>query len=210
MATPQQFLNVTGFVLAGGASRRMGRDKALLSLGGETILLRQIRTLRAACRGVVVIGSPERYAGLPRPVIPDDLPNRGPLGGIYTGLRHTRTEFNLFLGCDLPFMPSRFLRFLAALALETGADVTVPQTPDARLQTLCAAYRRRGLGAVRSSLASGENMIRGVFPRLRCRIVKWPEIARAGFSRRIFDNMNTPEDYERAKRMTSLELYSEL
>lgn len=197
---------MTGFVLAGGASRRMGRDKALLALGHETILQRQVRTLRAVCDGVVVIGSPERYSGLAGPVIPDDLIGGGPLRGIYTGLRHTRTEFNLFLGCDLPFMQARFLRVLAARALEDGADVTVPQTLDGCLQTLCAVYRRHALGAIRSRLAAGENMIRRVFPRIHCRVVEWPEIARAIFSRRIFDNMNTPTDYETAKRMTSFEL----
>ncbi len=194
---------MTGFVLAGGASRRMGRDKALLMLGSETILRRRIGTLRAVCREVAVIAPPERYPGLPAPVIPDDLPGRGPLGGIFTGLRHTRTEFNLFLGCDLPFMQARFLGFLAALALEDRADVTVPKTADGRFQTLCAVYRRRALGAFRSSLAGGDNMIRRVFPRLRCRVLTWPEIARAGVSRSVFANMNTPADYEAAVRRFS-------
>ncbi len=185
-------------MLAGGARRRMGRDKALLILGHETILQRQFRTLRAVCHEVAVIGPPERYAGLSAPVIPDELPGRGPLGGIFAGLRHTRTEFNLLLGCDLPFMQVRFLCFLAALALEERADVTVPQTADGRFQTLCAVYRRRALGVFRSSLVSGDNTIRRVFPRLRCRVLTWPEIVRAGFSRSIFANMNTPADYEAA------------
>lgn len=189
-----------GFVLAGGASRRMGRDKALLALGSETILERQIRTLRAVCRGVAVLGPPDRYPQVGAPVYPDDFPGRGPLGGIVTGLRRTPTEFNLFLGCDLPFMEKRFLRFLAARALHDAADVTVPRTPDARLQTLCAVYRRRALPALRASLLAGENMIRRTFPRLRCRMIAWPEIARAGFSLRIFENMNAPADYEATLR----------
>ncbi len=193
-------------MLAGGASRRMGRDKALLALGDETILARQVRLLHAVCRRVAVIGPQERYRGLAVPVLPDELPRRGPLGGIVTGLDLTRAEFNLFLGCDLPFMESRFLRFLAARALQDAADVTLPRTPDARLQTLCAVCRRRARVVLRASLMAGENMIRRVFPRLRCRIIAWPEIARAGFSQRIFDNMNTPADYERVKRMKSLEL----
>ncbi len=205
LSNAHRFSGMTGFVLAGGASRRMGRDKALLALGHETILQRQVRTLRAACRRVAVIGAPEGYSGLVGLVIPDDFTGCGPLAGIYTGLRHTRTEFNLFLGCDLPLMQARFLRVLAALALEAGADVTVPRTPDGRLQALCAVYRRRALDAIRSRLAAGENMIRRVFPRLRCRVVEWPEIARAGFSRRIFDNVNTPEDYGRMRRTVDFE-----
>ena len=123
------------------------------------MLVRQVRLLTAVSRAVVVVGpsaSSERLGTVIRSlaptdvsVIPDQLPGRGPLGGIYTGLLHTRTEFSLFLGCDLPFMEDRFLRYLSERAIACGADATVPESVEHRLQPLAAVYRRRALGATR-------------------------------------------------------------
>jgi molybdopterin-guanine dinucleotide biosynthesis protein A len=192
---------LSGFVLAGGESRRMAKPKPLLELGGETMLERQLRLLRGVCRSVAVVGLP---LDLPAPGVPawaDEQLGRGPLGGIYTGLRRSRTEYNLFLGCDLPFMEARFLYFLAGLAVRERADVTVPQAGDGRLQPLVAIYRRRALGAIRARFEAGENKTSGFFHRVRCRVVPWREIARATFPPRIFVNMNTSDDYEAARHL---------
>jgi molybdenum cofactor guanylyltransferase len=195
---------LTAFVLAGGLSRRMGRPKHALVLGGETLLERALRLARPVARRVAVVGPPERVyeLGLGAPVFADEIAARGPLGGIYTGLCHTRTEFNLFLSCDLPFMETRFLRYLAGRARECGRDVTLAETPGQGYQPLAAIYRRRALAAVRASLASGENKVSRFFSRVRLRVLTWPEIARAGFGPSIFDNLNTEEDYARAVRKT--------
>ncbi len=208
---PQRLLSVTGFVLAGGLSRRMGRPKAALLLGDETMLARQVRLLKSVSRSVAVVGQPAGFEVLEAHgiraalggdvrLLPDELPGRGPLGGIYSGLAWTRTEFNLFLGCDLPFMETRFLRYLAAKALACGADATVPESRDGKLQPLAAVYRRRARAAVKASLESGENKVTRFYSRVRCEVVKWPGIAQEGFPQRIFDNMNTPADYENAVR----------
>lgn len=195
-----RFSAVTGFVLAGGASRRMGQPKEVLVLAGETMLERQIRLLRAVSSFVAILGSPKCSPGLDVPVFPDEMPGRGPLGGIYTGLLRTRSEFNLFLSCDLPFMEVRFLQYLCRRGLESPAGVTVPESREHGYETLCALYRRRALWAVRASLAAGENKVSSFFPRVRCQVLPWREIARAGFPTRIFDNMNTREDYEAVRR----------
>jgi molybdopterin-guanine dinucleotide biosynthesis protein A len=197
----RRFTQLSGFVLAGGESRRMGTPKPLLELGGETLLERQIRLLRRVCPRVAVVGAPPGLPAVGAHVFADELPGRGPLGGIYTGLKHSRTEYNFFLGGDLPFMEARFLRFLACLAVREQADVTVPQTSDRRLQPLAAVYRRRALGAVRTRLEAGENKTSDFFHRVRCRVVSWREIARAGFLPRVFVNMNAAADYEAARRI---------
>jgi molybdopterin-guanine dinucleotide biosynthesis protein A len=184
----------------------MGKPKPLLDLGGETLLERQVRLLRGMCRSVAVVGAPPGLPALGVPVWADELPGRGPLGGIYTGLKHSRTEYNLFLGCDLPFMEVRFLQFLARFAIAEHADVTVPQTRDRHLQPLAAVYRRRALGAIRARLEAGENKTSSFFPRVRCRVVAWQEIGRAGFSPRVLVNVNTPADYEAARRILNYEL----
>ncbi len=202
----RSFLSITGFVLAGGASRRMGKDKSQLQLGDETMVERQLRLLRSVCHFIGVIGPLEKFKGLailslPEevPCWPDDMPGRGPLGGLLSGLRRTRTEFNLFLGCDLPYTQARFLHFLCERALAVEADVTIPQSRGHGLEPLCAIYRRRALGAIRTRLEAGENKVSSFFSRARCQVIPWREIARAGFAPRIFDNMNTPEDYQVAK-----------
>lgn len=207
----RRYLEVTGFVLAGGASRRMGRPKAALVLGGESMLACQVRLLAAVCRAVAVVGPAKDAAGALSwavraltpsdvPVIPDEVAGRGPLAGIYTGLRHTRTEFNLFLGCDLPFMEARFLGDLCERAIDSQADVTVPESRERDLEPLVAIYRRRAIRAIRSSLERRNNKVASFYSHVRCDVVPWPEIARAGFSSHIFDNINTPDDYERARR----------
>jgi molybdopterin-guanine dinucleotide biosynthesis protein A len=197
---------MTGFVLAGGRSRRMGRSKARLLLGHETMLERQVRLLRSVCRWIRALGPPEELTGTAVPVFADEFTGRGPLAGLYTGLLNARTEYNLFLSCDLPFMEARFLRFLAQRALESSADVTVPESRRHGFHPLCAVYRRRALWAVRASLVAGENKVSRFFRRVRCQVLTAREVARAGFALRIFDNMNTPEEYEAAKRVLSYRL----
>jgi len=197
---PVRFDSLTGFVLAGGASRRMGRSKADLRLEGATMVERQIRLLRSVARRVVVVGgSPGSLNDFNVLRIPDALGGRGPLAGLYTALLESRTEFNLILGCDLPFVNRCLLGFVAVRAFAAGCDVTVPRSQDGRMQPLCAVYHRRILYAVRTSLESGENKFRSFFPRVCWKAIAWPELADAGFRPSMFSNMNTPEDYERAR-----------
>ena len=165
------------------------------------MLERQIRALRSVARRVVVVGGPAGYLDkLDVPVIPDAVANRGPLGGIYTALLETRTEFNLVLGCDLPFVTCNLLARLMNRARAEGSDVAVPRSRDGRLQPLCAVYRRRALYAVRTRLVLGLNKLSGFFPMVRCTDIPWRELADAGVRSSEFDNMNTPEDYAYARR----------
>jgi molybdopterin-guanine dinucleotide biosynthesis protein A len=193
------FLFVSGFVLTGGESRRMGRRKDQLGWGAETMLARQVRLLGAVARSVAVLGPPERLAALGQHVIADERAGLGPLGGISTALACTRTEYNLFVGCDMPYLKARFLEYLCAEALASESDVTVPESRGHQLQPTCAVYRRRALAAVRASLTRGDFRVRSFFPRVKCRVLHWPEISRTGFSAAIFANINTPEDYRTAQ-----------
>ncbi|MGH7967750.1 MAG: molybdenum cofactor guanylyltransferase, partial [Limisphaerales bacterium] len=157
--------NFTGFVLVGGASRRMGRSKAFLQLDGESMLERQVRLLRSVARRVVVVGGAAGYLDrLDVLVVPDAVPMRGPLSGICTALLETRTEYSLVLGCDLPFVTRNLLACLMLRARAAGGDATVPCSYDGRLQPLCAVYRRSALYAVRTRLALGLNKPSGFFP----------------------------------------------
>jgi molybdopterin-guanine dinucleotide biosynthesis protein A len=202
---PERYPELAAFVLVGGASRRMGRPKHDLAFGSGTLLARAVRLAGAVGRTVTVLGPPGRACGLAVgatglevPALPDAIAGRGPLGAILSGLSRTRTEYNLFLSCDLPFMHARFLRYLAGHALQSQADVTLAYTPREGYQPLAAIYRRRARTAVRASLERGHNKITRFFSRVHVGVLRWPELTRAGFQPFIFDNLNTPEDYERA------------
>jgi molybdopterin-guanine dinucleotide biosynthesis protein A len=178
----------------------MGFDKARLPLGSERMVDRQIRLLRAICCSVSIIGPPDRFADTGVQVYEDEIPGKGPLGGIHTGLRRTRTEFSLFLSCDMPLMEERFLRYLCEQALASRASATVPPPWAKGRYPLCAVLRRRALSRVRSCLASGQNQVGRFFSGAQRRTISKAEFARAGFSPRIFCNLNTPEEYEKVRQ----------
>ena len=200
MSKPRRFTEVSGFVLAGGASRRMGFDKARLPLGSESMLDRQVRLLRAICRSVAIIGPPDRFPEAGIQVYEDEIPGQGPLGGILTGLRRARTEFSLFLGCDMPLMDAGFLRYLCGQALVSRASATLPPPWAKGVYPLCAVLRRRVISTVRSSLALGQNQVGRFFKKVQRRTISKAEFARAGFSPRIFYNANTPEEYQKVRQ----------
>jgi molybdopterin-guanine dinucleotide biosynthesis protein A len=198
---PRRFENVTGFVLAGGESRRMGRPKADLILNRETMVERQLHLLSRICRQYRVVAARAGPMACGAPAIKDVFPMRGPLGGIHAALESTRTEHNLVIGCDLPFLEVRFLEYLCRRAMESGADAVIPQTTDRRLQPLCAVYRRRTRRALQTSLEQSNERITRALSSTRCEILTARELARHGFRERMFVNMNTPADYDAARRM---------
>jgi len=140
-----------GFVLVGGASRRMGRDKALLPLGSETMVERIAARVRAAAGNVTLIGSPEKYGHLGFPVVADEIENCGPLGGLYTALRLGKANWNLLVACDMPHVTETFLGELLEAAEASHADCLVPEI-DGKIDPLCAVYHRRLLTVTESAI----------------------------------------------------------
>ncbi len=189
---------VGGYVLAGGAGRRLGGPKGALVLAGETLVARQLRLLGMVARPLGVVGAAGEGTAPGVPVLEDVWRGRGPLAGILTALGRTSCEFNLLVACDLPFLSPRLLEVVCRRALETQADVTVPESPGGRREPLCAVYRRRLRAVIGAQLEAGRNKIDRFFPRVRTERIRWPELERHGFSRRIFDNINTRRDYQQA------------
>jgi molybdopterin-guanine dinucleotide biosynthesis protein A len=190
--------DVAAYILAGGASSRMGRNKALLELEGEALVLRMERTISAAGMDATVLGRPALYEPLGLAAIPDDEPGLGPLGGIATALAHSAREWNLIVAVDLPYLTAEWLVVLAdrALAAE-AADAILPRS-ERGLEPLSAVYHRRCLEPIRQALARG---VRKVTDGLAgCRVEEiapheWKPFAPGGL---LFENINTPADYDRA------------
>lgn len=150
-------MEAEGWVLAGGQSRRMGQDKAAVVLAGVPLLVRMLGKLDA-----VGLSYPVRVAGLREPlegiaseVIADAHPDCGPLGGIETALRHSRTALPLVISVDLPLVPVALLRWMLRRAAVSGATATVPRVLG-QPQPLCAVYRRELSSAVLRSLIEGD------------------------------------------------------
>ena len=176
----------------------MGADKALLEVAGKTLLQRTLELARAVAEYVRIVGAREKF-GQFAPVVEDKYPGRGPLGGIHAALVSTSSDFNLILAVDLPFLENRFLQHLATEACASGAVVTLPRAAGG-LQPLCAVYRREFAALAEQALAAGRNKIDTLFAQTTVRIIEEAELARFGFSSAMFDNLNTQEEWERARQ----------
>jgi molybdopterin-guanine dinucleotide biosynthesis protein A len=186
-----------GFVLAGGRSSRMGTDKAFLKLGDRTLLDRAISVLGVVCPAFAIVGDRERFSVYGR-VVEDVYKGSGPLAGIHAALLHSSAELNLILAVDLPFASPELLSFLFASAEGAEAVVTVPRLA-AGYQPLCAVYRRDFATAAEQALRAGKNKIDALFAGLNVRTIEESELSAAGFSQRVFSNLNTPEDIQMAE-----------
>ena len=141
---------MAGFVLAGGRSSRMGRDKALLIWQGSTLLESAARKVRQAAGSATIIGDPEHHGHLGFPVVADRITGLGPLGGLHTVLSTTPADWNLVVACDMPYLT---VEVLEALLAQIGAcDAVVPRSLEGRWEPLCAVYHRRLAAAVEAAL----------------------------------------------------------
>jgi molybdopterin-guanine dinucleotide biosynthesis protein A len=200
MSLPTQSL--TAFVLAGGKSSRMGRDKAFLDVAGRPLIAHAMELAASVTSKVRIVGSAEKFAAFGA-VVPDVYSDHGPLGGIHAALMNASTDVNLILGVDLPFIDPAFLSFLVSTAQSCDAVVTVPSCDD-HLQTLCAIYRKEFGEIAGRALTEGRNKIDALFPDIPVRVIDEEEIKTAEFSTSMFRNLNTPEEWEASKRDFSL------
>ena len=191
VATPIPF---TGYVLAGGQSTRMGRDKALLQIGGQPLIQSAASLLKSLTERVAILGPSESYEFLGLPVLPDLVPSRGPLSAIYTGLERSGTAVNLFLACDMPLMRGSFLKLLVQRA--RVADAVLMRLDDGSLEPLCAVYNRSCLPTVKANFESRRFKLSDLFPDLRTHYLTEADLQHLGLDRRIFTNLNTPGDLE--------------
>jgi molybdopterin-guanine dinucleotide biosynthesis protein A len=195
MHAPVDASDVSAFILAGGKSTRMGRDKAFVAYEGRTLLARALDVARSLTANVSIVGSAEKYAPF-APVVEDLFRDCGPLAGIHAALRASSTEMNLLLAVDTPYVSPVFLQYLTSRAHDAAdALVTLPRA-EGRRQPLCAIYRREFATTAESALRAGRNRIDVLFDEVRTRVIEQPELEAAGFSPAIFRNLNTPEDLE--------------
>lgn len=184
----------TGAVMAGGRSSRLGRDKALLEAGGETLLARTVRLLSPLCDEVIVIGPPERAEVVPGVrVAPDERPGVGPLGGIATALRAAGHERILAVATDMPLLNPALLHHL--LTVDADADVVIPRV-EGRTQQLHAVYSRRCLPVIDEQLARDDFKIDRFFSAVQVHVIEEDEVRSFDPELRSFRNINTEDDWQ--------------
>lgn len=180
-----------GFVLVGGRSTRMGRDKALLPWQSRPLVAHVANAVQEAAGNVTLVGEPQRYCFLEYDQLPDTYTGLGPLGGIEAALLARRGELNLIVACDMPAVRSDFLRRLLEFAAADSAACVVSEDSNGRVHPLCAVYKTACLPFVRRALAQRQLRLFDLVAELGAATLKVDcEIA----------NVNTPEEWEQWNR----------
>ena len=195
-------MRVTGVIQAGGKSTRMGgRPKALLELGGRRIIERVLDAVAPVVDDVLVVtNTPDLYAFLRVPMVPDAWPEHGSLGGIFTGLAAAAGDAAFTVACDMPFLHSEVARLVVRRAGE--GDVVIPRVGE-QFETMHAVYGKACLPAIEARLRAGRLKIVGFFEDVRVVEIGEAEVARHRAPEVVFMNVNTPEELERAQALAA-------
>jgi molybdenum cofactor guanylyltransferase len=183
-AQPQR---LSGFVLAGGKSTRMGRDKALLDWHGQTLLQHMVELVRKVADPVQVVG---------RSPLPDRLPGLGPLSGIATGLETSLTDANLFVAVDLPLLTQDFLKYVCSRIEHSSHPLMACKIGSAF--PLCLGIWRPILPEIKRRLSAGNLSIRALLEGGYTEVILESQLTELGFDISMFQNINTDEDYRSA------------
>ena len=189
---------VTGVIQAGGKSTRMGGDpKALMELGGKRIIERIVDVLGPVLPDLLIVtNTPELYAFLGLPMVPDVFPDHGSLGGIYSGLKAAKGETAFTVACDMPFLKPEVVRLVVSHAGE--ADVVIPKVGD-QYETLHALYAEACLPHMEAMLRAKRFKVIGFFPQVNVLEIPEAEVARLADPHVCFMNVNTPEELAQAR-----------
>lgn len=188
-----QAKDVSGVILAGGKSIRMGQDKATLKWGETDILNHIVKKLFATCKEILVVSNLPRYLNKPAKLVTDIIPNCGPLSGIHAGLCHAQHQKTIIVGCDMPFIDPLFLEMM--LNKINGFDAVVPIHSRGK-EFLCACYTKNCIPIIERLLQCGDNRVSSLLEEVNC--FYYPEEQWPWFNAdRLFCNLNTYEDYQR-------------
>jgi molybdopterin-guanine dinucleotide biosynthesis protein A len=185
--------SISGFILIGGQSRRMGRDKSQLCIDGRTFVDLICDEMAAITTSVTVVGGAPPQTRLPH--VGDVYPGWGALGGVHAALANCTSEWALVVACDFPFVKADL--FLRMASLSVSFDAIAPVQQDLIPQPLCTLYRVEPcLGQAEHLIKSGERKPVALLQSVRTRWILFDELADLKGSTHFFDNINTPEDYD--------------
>ena len=183
-------MQATGIILAGGKSSRMGVDKGLVLLNGKPMIQYVIEALKEVVSNIIIISNNASYNKFGVPVYSDIIKNKGPVGGIYTGLYHSTTELNFCISCDVPMISSDFIFWL--LNKSGNASVTLPMCKD-KVHQMIGVYSKQVLSYFKESAEKEHLKLSQVNKDMACEIIDI-EKEYANFDELIFSNINTKNE----------------
>ena len=187
-----EICEICAVILAGGQSRRMGQNKALINVGGSPLVeIMAKRVTPLADKVFVSANDPELFSFLPFPIVPDLLPDQGPLSGLHAVMNKHIYTLYITLACDLPDMPVSLIRRM--LDVSDGFDAVIPRTLDGMAHPLAAVYRRTCLPVIEDALKKKANRFIDAFPGDTLR-VRWMDSGDGEFVDEDLVNINTPDD----------------
>ena len=199
---------VTGIILAGGKSSRLGRDKAWEDVGGQRIIDRVIGALQSSCHEVLIIGDrPERQNELSLPKCiqyrSDELKGRGSIGGLYTGLKASDTLWSLVVACDMPFISRELIRFMLSIISKNRCDAIVPVI-NGRYQPTHALYNSTCIPFIEKNILSGNFRMDSYFDEIYLEEISEDVINSIKGAELSFFNVNTEDDLFTAREQYKL------
>ena len=182
---------VTGIILAGGASSRMGKDKGLCEFRGKALINYAIEALVPLCDTILISSNNvDDYQEFGYQVVVDEYKGIGPIGGIYSSLRNSATKHNLVISCDTPFLVTQLLEYI--LSNSANYDVVVPEHSNSFIEPLAAYYSSNIIKQLESSIKRKDYKLMNFFTRVKFKSIKVDNIP--GYSNKLFKNLNTPDD----------------
>ena len=179
-------MRLTGIILAGGKSSRMGQDKGLMLLNGKPMVQHVIEAIQPLVGEVIIIANQEGYANFGFPVYEDIIKDQGPLAGICTGLQFSKTQKNLIVSCDVPFIHEELLSLL--IKNSEGVDVAIPEK-DGKTHQLIGVYDQSCLDVFMQELSRGQRKIKLAIEQLNYKVIDASHI-----DKKVFNNINTKDD----------------
>ncbi|MEO8391465.1 MAG: molybdenum cofactor guanylyltransferase [Chloroflexota bacterium] len=188
---------VTVAILAGGRSQRMGSDKSFISFNGRPLIEHVIERVTALALPIILVANnPEPYLPLNLPLFTDIVPDKGSLGGLYTALSHSQTDYTLCVACDMPFLSPALLQYI--ITLRKGFDAVIPQA-DGCSQGLHAIYHIACLSPMLRALQQDRLKISTFLSEIRVHFVEETEVRRFDPELRSFVNLNSPQELHQAE-----------
>jgi molybdopterin-guanine dinucleotide biosynthesis protein A len=191
-------MEVTGIILAGGKSSRMRTDKGLQKLCGKPLISYSIKALSVICRTIIISTSSDAYQSFGYKTVADEIPGIGPIGGIYSALKQSKTEKNLVLSCDLPFASKELLSFI--LKSSEGYKVAVPWQGNQHYEPLCGFYHLSILDQIQEFIQNGNYKLPDLFEKIAInRLVINNELD--FYTEKLFLNVNSKHDLATAENL---------
>jgi molybdopterin-guanine dinucleotide biosynthesis protein A len=196
-------LDISGIILAGGRSLRLGHDKILEKIGDKSLLERVVSRIDTFSENIIIVTAHERtFARLAKhpkvKTASDILPGHGSLGGIYTGLVTSSSFYNLVVAADMPFLNESLLRYMIDQA--EGYDFVLPQV-EGLFEPLHAIYSKNCITPIKTILEQGKRVIIELFDYVKVRYIEAKEVERFDPEHLSFFNINTREELELAREI---------